>query len=642
MDGLLRVLQGHNDIEVRDHGDSGQTFNQLGDSAAIQQAGSAASVAFEQLCTDFPEVSDDGLTTLIEHLHGATSMVEFPLCTALVAGLEYGATRQLPSAAPPQELEGLVCAPALPSRFAEAYAVGCVRRACLLLSLYIGRRTADLSAALSSYHPPQAQPADGPAQVPEIYVPKVTDEEVWAADLDDDNQAYEPIGQNTMELSASSQPRLPKRIAKTHALAFDELEQRLYHLIGSLSHSPLASLAPGAWESLQIGSTLLEAITTICAPDIASQHLSLTSTEPGNTLHGGAADRTIPIGAAHSPSIGAPVFGPLISPLVLMLRDHFWHDPLSCASELRPTLDALPGHQRHNFLALLVSDNSCFATIPDTAWSAIDAEIQTALPLLAHHVSATSPSEEAGRGDGTPLELYVQLVDWYLVGSCVGRVGVSELMFTIGAPQLLLQLVLLHSATIQLVSAWKWLHRACCLHRPLLLFTRQVPTFFSAVRCSAYLVCRRAELLSWLWLLAAARECLPHKTTAADSDSEICAEAEVRLAMLAAEARDEGAIEPLLVMNELLDHQRAAVGCALSAHEMLCSKATTPLTEIVRTLGLHVRQQIAERRGTGSKGGEDSGARARAADEKQYEVLQRVAHSLKLLLQTASAPGKAD
>ena len=77
---------------------------------------------------------------------------------------------------------------AAPSRYAQAYAVGCVLRACALLQA----PESGLQAGLAAYELPAEEPS--PEDVPEVSVPAELDgEEVWAAEPDDDDCAYEAL-----------------------------------------------------------------------------------------------------------------------------------------------------------------------------------------------------------------------------------------------------------------------------------------------------------------------------------------------------------------------------------------------------------------------------------------------------------------
>ena len=76
----------------------------------------------------------------------------------------------------------------MPSRYAQVYAVGCVLRACSLLQA----PESGLQAGLAGYELPAEEPA--PEDVPEVSVPAELDgEEVWAAEPDDDDCAYEAL-----------------------------------------------------------------------------------------------------------------------------------------------------------------------------------------------------------------------------------------------------------------------------------------------------------------------------------------------------------------------------------------------------------------------------------------------------------------
>ena len=126
-----------------------------------------AASAYTHVCTDFPEVDQprlDALCASLQRALGRSPTPDYaahPLCRRLVAGLAFGASR-LPDAAPEGDLAGLVLPRAAPSRYAQAYAVGCVLRACALLQA----PESGLQAGLAAYELPAEEPS--PEDVPEV------------------------------------------------------------------------------------------------------------------------------------------------------------------------------------------------------------------------------------------------------------------------------------------------------------------------------------------------------------------------------------------------------------------------------------------------------------------------------------------
>ena len=153
---------------------------------------SPASLAYAVLCTDYPELEEPKIDALLSEL-SVDDFASFPLCPALLSGVAHGAGRSAAArAASESSVPGLVASSASPSRYASVYAIGCVLRACSLLTRCADREF--LSAALTSYELPVNPSVQG---VHEVIVPEgeaaVDGEEVWATELDDDDDAYEPI-----------------------------------------------------------------------------------------------------------------------------------------------------------------------------------------------------------------------------------------------------------------------------------------------------------------------------------------------------------------------------------------------------------------------------------------------------------------
>ena len=227
---------------------------------ADDEAALAAS-AYTHVCTDFPEVDQprlDALCASLQRALGRSPTPDYaahPLCCRLVAGLAFGASR-LPDAAPEGDLAGLVLPRAAPSRYAQAYAVGCVLRACALLQA----PESGLQAGLAAYELPAEEPS--PEDVPEVSVPAELDgEEVWAAEPDDDDCAYEALeALASCTVTGGRTAAAPAAAAAAAPLPRAELLRRLAHLLGTLSHEPLAALPPGAWASLGLGGALCGAL----------------------------------------------------------------------------------------------------------------------------------------------------------------------------------------------------------------------------------------------------------------------------------------------------------------------------------------------------------------------------------------------
>ena len=241
------------------------------DARAGDDEATLAASAYTHVCTDFPEVDQPRLDALCASLQRALACsptpdyAAHPLCRRLVTGLAFGASR-LPDAAPEGNLAGLVLPRAAPSRYAQVYAVGCVLRACSLLQA----PESGLQAGLAGYELPAEEPA--PEDVPEVSVPAELDgEEVWAAEPDDDDCAYEALAAScAVSGGGGGTPMAAAAAAAARAapLPRAELLRRLAHLLGALSHEPLAALAPGAWGSLGLCGALCGALRAAQAPPL--------------------------------------------------------------------------------------------------------------------------------------------------------------------------------------------------------------------------------------------------------------------------------------------------------------------------------------------------------------------------------------
>ena len=236
------------------------------DELAADDEATLAASAYTHVCTDFPEVDQprlDALCSSLQRALGCSPTPDYaahPLCRRLVTGLAFGASR-LPDAAPEGDLAGLVLPHAAPSRYAQVYAVGCVLRACSLLQA----TEAGLQAGLAGYELPAEEPA--PEDVPEVSVPAELDgEEVWATEQDDDDCAYEALASCTIGGGGGAPTTTAAAAARAAPLPRAELLRRLAHLLGALSHEPLAALAPGAWGSLGLCGALCGALRAAQAP----------------------------------------------------------------------------------------------------------------------------------------------------------------------------------------------------------------------------------------------------------------------------------------------------------------------------------------------------------------------------------------
>eukprot|EP00965_Chrysotila_dentata_P232889 6199252-Pleurochrysis_carterae.AAC.1 len=233
------------------------------------------------LCTDFPQVEAAVLQELQDCLTNARKPADesqllriCPLCPALLAGLEYGAsssvaskTNMLPpspvsdgdrnsnqrmaenSSGDPEklsgdsELSGLRNGKAGREQYAIVYAAGVVLRLLKLLEAALRDEWHVLSDGLAAYHIPDEElPVD--IHVPEAEVPTtVGTEEVWAADPDEDGHEYEAMADSccdTVDLTGSlTAPNLTIGDVK---LEPQEAMRRLLHCLYALSYAPLAPL----------------------------------------------------------------------------------------------------------------------------------------------------------------------------------------------------------------------------------------------------------------------------------------------------------------------------------------------------------------------------------------------------------------
>jgi len=449
----------------------------------------AARKAYEHLCSDFPEVDAASLAALRDALSpdsaGISSVPDaFPLCVALVGGLEWAAlaaARRPPAAV---ELAGLSAEAASAAAYAEVYAVGCVRRAAALVTAYAGG--GDISGALRHYAPPARQ--DGAAAPSDAEVEAASarlaasalapeeagqsggaqEDEVWATDPDDDAMPYEPLARPVASADGAGHHPQPA-LASAHQPPRVLLE----HLVASLSYAPLSSLpSPAAWSHASLGATINEAVRALA--DAAAT----------GTLSAAAAER-------------------LAWPLLALVRERLRSLPDTCEAELPAVLGAAGAAWRPRFLASLLGDGGLLLAggASPRAYTAVEAAVRTELPALMGGLAA------GASGGGATSELLLSLLGCFLEPPKAHAARAAEALLASGAPQLLLQRRMgMGAASAADESAeWRWLLRACCRHRPLLAFAARVPPLLSAVRTSAHLQARESERLAWLWILAVER-----------------------------------------------------------------------------------------------------------------------------------------
>ena len=277
----------------------------------------AAASAFQSLCSDYPEVDDERLAALEAAF--ATHSIEYPLCPALLAGAAYGAARAPTSVH--SVMAGLVAAPAPASRYASVYAVGCVLRTCALL-VCNPVQAIDSSAPLlrDLAHYEFEEPTTANEQIPEVVLPDITpaddsDGEVWAAEHDDDDEAYEPI------LSPSTPPAADATTAAARATAPPricrcEAARRLNHLVASLSHDALAPLVPGAWGRLGLGDAIRSALGGL---PVAAEQWQVVKDREGSTAW------QLPDGSGTFSL--ARFIARAEASLLALLREHLLHEP---------------------------------------------------------------------------------------------------------------------------------------------------------------------------------------------------------------------------------------------------------------------------------------------------------------------------
>ncbi|KAL1511534.1 hypothetical protein AB1Y20_006329 [Prymnesium parvum] len=408
--------------------------------------------AYAQLCTDFPELTAEQLHELRREMQAdlddalrgePLALARHPLSPAFLEGITYGATRRVVRE---EEVPGLAAAAALPSDYAAVYAL-CVRRICLLLE----PSAPSLREAMrecASAAPPAAAP-------PEVVVGEEVGEEVWAAEVDDDERAYEPL--RPPSSSSSSAPAAPLAPLPSDGEAMG----RLARLVGTLRHEALAGLAPAEWERLGVGDGVRRAL---------------------RCLGGG--------GAASD------------APLAALLRDHLLHEAAAVPAELEPTLQALPEERRLLFLASLVSGGAAFCEpSAAAAWEAVD--------KVARREAVASLQSLSSHHDEARLRAALLLLSWYLRAPAARLAAVGAALIESGAPQLLLQLVLREREEGGrgggAALCWEWLLGASLRYASLLSFVSQVPPLTAAVQESATLRKRPAQRTAWLMILAVAR-----------------------------------------------------------------------------------------------------------------------------------------
>ena len=382
--------------------------------------------AHEHLCTYHPIVSAAHLSAIEDAL--ASRPLDDPslaLCPALFAGAFFGTTiKSSAPVAPAAELSddvvpGLVLSTAHPSQYATTYA-HLLLRVCRLLSCdepmlcrslanyELPSTRADEAAvpgSLANYELPSTR-ADEPA-VPEVAVMLSAnetggEEEVWAADLDDDADAYEPIESPAAAAAAAaaSESGAPPPAALPTAA---QARARLSHALNGLSHDPLAALPPGAWARLGLGTALRAALTSLREDDVEVDASASSSSSSPITAH-----------------LDAPARSAGMAAVTSLVRDHLLHEPMSTPAELPPILTVLSPPRRVLFLASLVAADSAPSTpvrgkpppppLPAAAWGAIDEAVREQLVPLLHEVDDNSVSRaDVAQGQ---LNACLHLLQW--------------------------------------------------------------------------------------------------------------------------------------------------------------------------------------------------------------------------------------
>ena len=620
-----------------------------------QDAATSSALAYAMLCSDFPELSADRLSLLESVLSSlsvtsAGSDSSFQLCPAFVAGAAHGACRKATASvdeADEHVVPGLKASAAPASQYSIVYAHGAVLRACAML---LSNDELSLRRHLAAYQPPASQlieehPLAADDYIPEVFVAdqdtdasRVTtgeDAEVWAAKLDDDDEAYEPLelltpaaptqgGANESNLAALAP--LPSR-----AEALD----RLAHLMGSLSFDALAALPPGAWQKLGIGETARTCLRALFFGEDAPGRLRPwwmgdgADTSGADAANSGAdgADGAVRSGtvagaSGAGSSIGsaaARLLDAAYTSLSSLLRDRLQHEPSACATELAPTLACLPedGRRREAFLCSLVAADSPLAsgTLPTDSWRELDSAVRTTLSPLLEDLSgwlsnasavpvaplfarskpsstATGPTDR--RGDGSSslgiaqarLDSALQLLRWYVDPPPQQRGAAGRALLSCGAPQLLTRLVLpsaansSSSARLRLDGCWGWL-LACC-SRPhaseIRAFVCAVPAFGQAVRASEHLLERRpAQRAAWLLLLLSAQKSAmgsAASSAASAASREAFAEAARAVEGVVGDRGSHGGCERLAHALELVGLLNTAAGVLSS---LLASPGAAPV-----------------------------------------------------------------
>ena len=585
--------------------------------------------AHSVLCSDFPDVDDERLALLEAELMAevaalnassmASTSAAYPLCREFVAGAAHGAAKRhqddQQAEVSPNSVPGLIARAAPASRFATIYAHGSVLRACALLT---SSSESALAMSLTRYDmpPPTVALESSLAEVipntgfgggsggggdeddDGAAVAAPLDEgEVWAAEPDDDEEAYEP-----MELPASPPPRTslgdPAVVAAVELPSRAQVLERLCHLLGTLTHDPLAALPPGGWERLKLGETLRRALSVL-RPDSAPGPMAApprpwwmhvedsaaaaaaaavsrgeaSSCEAGGSMAAaGVVSGTDVTLALASSSLLRTATASLTS----LLRDHLLHQPAACVAELGPTLACLPPVERASFLASLVAADTPLsaARTPSDAWRVLDEAVRAELtpllervsdyesklsapvaPLFGGGSSAQAAVVVGAAGGGAAeraaqlhLDSALSLLRWYIEPPPAERRKVGHLLLSAGAPQLLARLVLPShgssrgGAALKLQACWEWLLAACSRGHfaEVLAFVGAIPAFRGAVRSSEHLSRRRAQQALWLLLLlptsSAASSASPTASASASSSASTKASDDLAEATIAVQS----------------------------------------------------------------------------------------------------------
>ena len=616
---------------------------------------SDAEAAYDILETDFPQVSDARLVALLKELQSGRAS-QFPLSAKFAEGLVYGASRPERDAKPTSDAAaldeddlftaGLVAPPAQAQRYATLYAVGCVCRACELLTSpkygASGDGLKQLAAALHKYAPTElgAPASSDPLAVPEVVVPEPKadggDDEVWAEESDDDDFMYEGSFAHAHSSASAGLPsHYPARVEPAAPAPTTEATAvaRLAHLLGSLSHNALTALSVEAWGELRLSESLRAAIVALREPRWAD-----AAGEGGGSAGCGLSD-------------GA---------LARVLRDHMLHQQLWVDSELAQTLGALPAARRALFLGSLLGGSApfCSRKSPHSAWAAANEAVRGELAeLMQAAETGTAAWGELPDGRDGAVRVLLTLLRWYLGPPPHQAHAVAQLLLSTGAPQMVVRLVLpppppppagpvaavargsarasLGPATaaplaplapLTLGGCWEWLLGACSRYAELMRFVRQVPAFGAALRASERLEARPALRACWLLLLAA------DERAAGSAAAGSAAALEEAVASVQVLLRDEKLPDAtLLHIIELSGLLLAAV----TTLRPLLGHGSPLMSELDAFAALH--------RATKAKATPlPLGKKPPTGAEKREGLLQRTGVVLKQLMQAIRAPGKAD